>query len=94
MLTRALGARYQLARSRILGEYGTQQAVDHLLEYIAQLAEPVRNLPSVSHAYWRLGLAYQQLERTDEARKALERAISLDAGNDSAKDALKALNQG
>jgi len=91
---RALGARYQLARSRILGEYETQQAVSYLLEYIEQLVEPVRNLPTASHAYWRLGLAYAQLDRIGEARKALEKAISLDADNDSAKDALKALRQG
>jgi len=88
---RALGARYQLARSRILGEYETQQAVDYLLEYIAQLVEPARNLPTASNAYWRLGLAYEQLDRIAEARKALEKAVSLDADNDSAKDALKAL---
>jgi tetratricopeptide (TPR) repeat protein len=88
---RALSARYQLARSRILGEYEAQQAVDYLLEYIEQLVEPVRNLPTASNAYWRLGLAYEQLDRTAEARKALEKAVSLDADNDSAKDALKAL---
>ena len=88
---RAQGARYQLARSRILGEYETQQAVDYLLEYIEQLVAPTRNLPTASNAYWRLGLAYEQLDRIADARKALEKAVSLDADNDSAKDALKAL---
>ena len=51
-------------------------------------------LPTASHAYWRLGLAYQQLERVGDARQALERALSLDDDNQQAKQALKSLNKG
>jgi tetratricopeptide (TPR) repeat protein len=91
---RSMMARYQLARSRILGEYEPERAVEYLLGYIDELVEPLESLPTVSHAYWRLGLAYRQLDRTGEARQALERAVALDSENEQAKDALKALNRG
>ena len=87
-------ARYQLARSRILGEYDQQRAVDYLIGYIEAWKEGMRGLPTASHAYWRLGLAYQQLERVGDARQALERALSLDDDNQQAKQALKSLNKG
>ncbi len=88
---RSLQSQYQLARSRILGEYEQEKAVEFLLAYIEGLSEAAQGLPSESNAYWRLGLAYRQLDRMDEARKALERSIALDGGNQNAKDALKGL---
>ena len=90
----ALGARYQLARSRILGEYEADVAVRYLQQYIDELGPDPRGLPSESHAYWRLGLAYQQLDRIDEARRALERAVRLDDENEEARKALKQLSRG
>lgn len=90
---RAMAARYQLARSRILGEYEQQEAVEYLTDYIAKLTDEMRGLPTASHAYWRLGLAYQQLGRIEEARRSLERAVALDGENDDAKSALKSLGK-
>jgi tetratricopeptide (TPR) repeat protein len=88
----SLSARYQLARSRILGEYEQRQAVDHLTIYIGALTESLqRGLPTKSHAYWRLGMAYEQLRELDDARRSFERAISLDGDNKPARDALKKL---
>ena len=91
---RALMARYQLARSRILGEYEQQQAVDYLLGYIEKWKAEMGGLPSASHAFWRLGLAYAQLDRISDARQALERAVSLDDENKQAKEALESLGKG
>jgi tetratricopeptide (TPR) repeat protein len=88
----SLSARYQLARSRILGEYEQRQAVDHLTIYIDALTESQpRGLPTKSHAYWRLGMAYEQLQELDEARRSFEKAIALDDDNKPAKDSLKKL---
>jgi tetratricopeptide (TPR) repeat protein len=91
---RSLGARYQLARSRILGEYEAELAVEYLKKYIERLGTDRRGLPSESHAYWRLGLAYGQLDRADDARRSLERALELDRDNDEARAALKRLARG
>ena len=91
---RALSARYQIARSRIIGEYETQQAVDALLAYIKQLTEPVAGLPSKSSAYWRLGMAYEQQQRIEEARRAYQTALDLDADNKQARASLKKLPRG
>jgi tetratricopeptide (TPR) repeat protein len=88
------GARYQLARSRILGEYEAEVAVEQLREYIKKLGADRQGLPSESHAYWRLGLAYQQLDRIEDARQALERAVRLDGENEEARKALKQLSRG
>lgn len=91
----SLSARYQLARSRILGEYEQRQAVDHLTIYIGALTESLqRGLPTKSHAYWRLGMAYEQLRELDDARRSFEKAIALDGDNKPAKDALKKLGGG
>jgi tetratricopeptide (TPR) repeat protein len=88
----SLSARYQLARSRILGEYEQRQAVDHLTIYIGALTESLqRGLPTKSHAYWRMGMAHEQLQELDDARRSFEKAIALDGDNESAKDSLKKL---
>ena len=91
---RSMMARYQLARSRILGKYELPKAVEYLLGYLEQFSASIRNLPSESSAYWRLGLAYEQLGRTTEARTALERAVALDGDNKQARDSLKKLKRG
>jgi Flp pilus assembly protein TadD len=66
-----------------------------LLEYLEQLTEiPSEGLPQKSHAYWRLGMAYEQLRRTDDARGAYEQAIQFDSDNKEARAALKKLPRG
>jgi tetratricopeptide (TPR) repeat protein len=90
----SLSARYQLARSRVLGEYEQRRAVDHLTTYIAALTESVQpGLPTKSNAYWRLGMAYEQLQELDDARRSFEKAIALDGDNKLAKDALNKLGE-
>ena len=84
-------ARYQLARSRILGRYDQANAIKLLREYIENLEGNPEDLPSESNAYWRLGNAYEQLEQKGKAHQAYTRAIELDAGNKQAKQALKKL---
>ena len=90
----SLSARYQLARSRILGEYEQRRAVEHLTTYIGALTESAQpGLPTKSNAYWRLGMAYEQLRELDDARRSFEKAIALDGDNKLAKDALKKLGE-
>jgi tetratricopeptide (TPR) repeat protein len=88
----SLAARYQLARSRILGEYEQQQAVEQLTTYIEALSESdPRGLPTKSSAYWRLGMAYEQLQKPGDARRSFEKAIALDGENELARASLKKL---
>ncbi|MBZ5590415.1 MAG: tetratricopeptide repeat protein [Acidobacteriia bacterium] len=90
----SLAATYQLARTHILGRYEQNKAVEFLLDYIARVPDKAAGLAPRSAAYWRLGNAYEQLAQVAKAREAYEKAIALDAGNDEAKKALKALPKG
>lgn len=87
----ALSAHYQRARSRILGHYEQEKAVELLLDFIARLPEKADGLPTASAAHWRLGNAYEQLKQTDKARAAYQKAIALDPKNEDARKALKAI---
>ena len=49
--------------------------------------------PQDASAYLRLGLAYEQLGRADEAREALEKSVALDGDNEQARDSLDELNR-
>ncbi len=91
---KSMMARYQLARSRVLGEYEQQKAVDFLLGYIERLTDSIRGVPSESSAFWRLGLAYKQLGRVNKAREALEKAVALDGDNEQARNSLQKLERG
>ena len=82
-------ALYQRARTRILGRYDQEQAVDFLKRYLAQLVEGAQ--PSPSAAWWRMGMAYEQLGRIGDARGAFGQALRLDKNNSQAKKAFKAL---
>jgi Flp pilus assembly protein TadD len=53
-----------------------------------------RGLPTKSNAYWRQGMAYEQLHELDDARRSFEKAIALDGDNKLAKDSLKKLGEG
>jgi tetratricopeptide (TPR) repeat protein len=90
----ALTGLYQRARSRILGTYEPELATQYLLSYIAKRPDEQRGVPSRSNAYWRLGNAYEQLARRDDARRAYRRALDLDRDNKSARMALEQLNSG
>ena len=86
----SFGARYQLARSKVLGEYEQERAIELLREYIETVPD-LASLPGKSPAYWRLGMAQQQLDRMADAREAFEQALALDGSNKEAKKALRAL---
>jgi hypothetical protein len=87
--------RYQLARSRVIGNYDQEQAATYLIEYLEKLPEtPSKGLPQETHAYWRLGMAYEQLQRIENARGAYQKAIELDSENKEARAALKKLPRG
>jgi tetratricopeptide (TPR) repeat protein len=89
----ALDALYQQARSRILGKYDQEKAVELLREYLSQPAADLTGLPSASAAHWRMGNAYEQLGRTADARATYETALRLDPENKEAKKALKDLGR-
>jgi tetratricopeptide (TPR) repeat protein len=89
----ALNALYQRARTRVLGEYEQEQAVLLLTEYLERLPEQPQGVPGRTSAYWRLGNAYEQLERRADARQAYERALALDSKNVEAKRDLKQLGK-
>jgi CubicO group peptidase (beta-lactamase class C family) len=67
---------YQAARTRILGEFEQERAIELLDRYI-ELADANTD-PSIAAAWWRKGVAYEQLADTGEAiasyRKSLELA--------------------
>ena len=87
----SLAARYQRARSRVVGRYEQEKAVKLLQAYIADVDESISGIPPKSAAYWRMGLALEQLARSEEARAAYKRALELDPDSDEARKAIKAL---
>jgi len=90
----ALDGLYQRARCRILGAYEPEQAAKYLLSFIEKRPDALRGLPSRSDAYRRLGNAYEQLDRREDARRAYRRALDLDRDNRSAQKALERLAAG
>jgi tetratricopeptide (TPR) repeat protein len=75
----ALAATYHLGRTRILGQYDQQKAVEAFLDYIARVPDDAKGLPTKAAACWRLGTAYEQLTQIDQARLAYQKAIDLDS---------------
>jgi Flp pilus assembly protein TadD len=88
----AMNASYQRARTRVLGHYEQEQAVGILQTYIETMPAGAEGVPGKEAAYWRMGNAYEQLGRTDAARKAYERSMEVQE-NDAARDALKSLGK-
>ena len=82
----ALHARYQRARTRILGKFEQPVAIDMLSAYIAELPKDAQGLPPAAAAWRRLGNAHAQLGHTDEARKAFEQSLALENSEDTRKD--------
>jgi tetratricopeptide (TPR) repeat protein len=91
----SMGARYQLARSRILAGFEPEKEAGILEVYIKDYdqldPDTRRGLPSAANAFWRMGMAYEQLEEIGRARDAFSRALELDPDNKEAKKALKNL---
>jgi tetratricopeptide (TPR) repeat protein len=82
---------YQRGRTRVLGEFEPQKAVELMAEYVEKLGEPSPTLPSASSAWWRSGNAWEQIGDTGAARRAYDTALRLDPDNKEARKALKAL---
>lgn len=83
---------YQAARTRILGEFEQENAISLLDQYIALADESTR--PSIAAAWWRKGVACEQLGDIEKARQNYEKSLELDEGFDLAKEALDKLNAG
>ena len=88
----ALNALYQRGRTRVLGEYDQQQAIGFLEEYLARLPAEPEGLPGKESAYWRMGNAYEQLGRADEARRAYETSLGVKE-TEEARKSLRALDK-
>jgi tetratricopeptide (TPR) repeat protein len=87
----SLMARYQRARSRLLGGFGIQGAAADLESYLATEEPLPSGLPSRSSAWLLLGDVQRKLGQADEARAAYTRAVELDRDNKEARRALRAL---
>ncbi len=80
---------YQAARTRIMGEYEQETAIKLLDRYIALAGEATR--PSAAAAWWRKGLAYEQMGDTARALECHETSLQLDGGFEFAHEALDRL---
>lgn len=93
----ALAARYQLGRSRVLGDFEAKEAVAHFDRYRADLEQLAaelterRGLPAAADALWRRGLAFEQLGEPDQARASYRRALASAPDHDQAREALAKL---
>lgn len=84
-----LGALYQMARSRILGDFQLEKAIAYLDEYIEKANEKTQ--PSIAAAHWRAGVAHEKLDQKDLARSRYQSALKADPKFSEAKKALKKL---
>jgi len=82
---------YQAARTRILGEFDQERAIDLLDRYISLADESTR--PSIAAAWWRKGVAYEQMGEIDMAITSHEKCLELDQGFPDAQAALVRLRE-
>jgi hypothetical protein len=82
---------YQAARTRILGEFEQRTAITLLDRYISLADESTR--PSIAAAWWRKGIAHEQLGERDEAIVCHENCLELDEGFTDAEEALERLKR-
>jgi CubicO group peptidase (beta-lactamase class C family) len=80
---------YQAARSRILGGFEQERALELLDHYIELAVESTQ--PSVAAAWWRKGLAYEQLGNRDSALACHRKSLELEPGFEMAQEALARL---
>ncbi len=88
-----LGALYQRGRSRVLGKYESDDAIEMFETYIKRLGKGSSRLPSEAAARWRMGMAYENLGRVDAARASFEWALRLDPDLKEAGKSLNDLNK-
>ncbi len=85
-------ALYQLAKMRVEAGLELEEALAALETY-ADEAPLADLLPPRAGAHWRAGQALEQLGRTEEARRAFERALELDPDMEQAREELEALDE-
>jgi CubicO group peptidase (beta-lactamase class C family) len=82
---------YQAARTRILGEYEQDEALQLLDRYIDLADENAQ--PSPAAAWWRKGVAHEQLGDPERAIACYRRSLELDPAFSSASEALERLEE-
>ncbi len=82
---------YQAGRTAILSETSTREAIEHMRHYLTHPAE--RNLPGHAAAFWRMGMAYEQLNNLDSAYMCYEACLELEPDYKNAKKAMEDLKK-
>jgi tetratricopeptide (TPR) repeat protein len=83
---------YQAARTRILAQTDQKAAVALLDQYISLADETSQ--PSIAAAWWRKGVAYEQLGDVEQAITCHQTCLELDKGFEDAAEALQRLQEG
>lgn len=86
----SMNALYQRARTRVLGRFEPQRAVEQLRRFLDGPAD-LDGVPTRAAALWRLGNAYEQIPDPEEARQAYRKALALDPDVGEARKELEAL---
>ncbi|UCC78279.1 MAG: tetratricopeptide repeat protein [Candidatus Zixiibacteriota bacterium] len=82
---------YQAARTAILNGNSAREAIELMRRYLTHPAE--KNLPGHAAAYWRMGMAYEQLGNPDSALACYEACLKLEPDYKKAKKSLKDLKK-
>jgi len=82
---------YQSAKSRIIGEFDQEKAIEQLDLFIKLADESTR--PSTAAAWWRKGVAYEQLGMLKKAIESHKKSLELDPKYEEAIEALKRLEK-
>jgi len=80
---------YQAARTRIFGEFEQEKAIEVLDKYIELADESTR--PSIAAAWWRKGVAWEQLGEIKKALHSQKKCLELHPGYEYATEALARL---
>lgn len=82
---------YQSARSKIVGKFEQEKAIAELDRYIKLAKKDTQ--PSAAAAYWRKGVAFEQLGKIEEAIRCHETSLKLDPKFPQAKQDLDRLKK-
>jgi CubicO group peptidase (beta-lactamase class C family) len=82
---------YQAARSRLLGEFEQERAIVALDKYI-KLADK-KTQPSIAAALWRMGMAFEQLGKKEQAVACYKDSLEKDPDFEQAKEALDKIGE-